>query len=96
MLPTQGTQVRALVGELRSHVLCSVAKKGKKKMVIAIEVMQQDRLTVFNFKSIKYSRARRSVDGKLLRGDIKYRENFCLTGLTGFVQKAGYRFRHQW
>ena len=32
MLPMQGTQVRALVGELRSHVLCSVAKKGKKKM----------------------------------------------------------------
>ena len=40
-------------------------------MVIAIEVMQQDRLTVFNFKSIKYSRARRSVDGKLLIGNIK-------------------------
>ena len=51
---------------------------------------------MFNFKSIKYSRARRSVDGKLLRGDTKYRENFCLTDLTGFVQKAGYRFRHQW
>ena len=89
----QGPQVRGLVGELRSHVLCTVAKK-KKKMVIAREVMQQERLIVFNFKSIKYSRARRSVDGKLLRGDTKYRENFCLTDLTGFVQQAGDRFRH--
>lgn len=90
----QGAQVRA-GWEIRSHVLCSVVKK-KKKMVIAIEVMQQERLIVFNFKSIKYSRARKSVDGKLLKGDTKYREKFCLTDLTGFVQKAGYRFRHQW
>ena len=31
VLPMQGVQVRSLVGELKSHWLCSAARKKKKK-----------------------------------------------------------------
>ena len=37
----QGAQVRFLVGELRSHMLCSVAKK-KKKTVTPVSALPED------------------------------------------------------
>ena len=41
MLPLQGTQVRSLVGELRSHMPCSEAKKKKEKGIIGNEKKSQ-------------------------------------------------------
>ena len=37
VLPKQGMQVRSLVGELRSHMLCGAAKKKKKKEILDTE-----------------------------------------------------------
>ena len=39
-LPLQGKQVRSLVGELRSYVLCGTAKKIKNKMALKNKVYQ--------------------------------------------------------